>query len=155
MTIELGSKVKDSLTAFQGTVIGRAEYLHEAPCIQIQPLSIEATGHPEAKWYAEARFSPLGATDDISAKKEAAPAKVAGTAKPVAETKPAEKSAEATVANPLEYDTVKAAVLKLAKKNKEALIGILQRFQISTALEIKDQPATLANFYLEVQTALA
>ena len=51
--IELGSKVKDSVTGYIGTVTARCEYLHHGP--QILAESIDSTGRPIEWWVKESR----------------------------------------------------------------------------------------------------
>lgn len=60
--IELGQQVRDTITGFQGTAIGRAEYLHDVPSVLVASETKQAAS--DARWLAESRLVPAapGAT---------------------------------------------------------------------------------------------
>lgn len=51
--IQLGAKVKDSVTGFVGTVTARCEYLDNPP--QVLAEGIDSTGRPISQWINESR----------------------------------------------------------------------------------------------------
>lgn len=53
--LQLGQKMKDTVTGFEGVAIGRCEYLHGVPEFGLQALSKE--GKPETHWFAESRLA--------------------------------------------------------------------------------------------------
>jgi len=62
--IKLGSKVKDTISGFEGIVVGRAEYLYGCVQILVQPEGLKEDGQPVAsRWMDEQRF-----TEDSTAK---------------------------------------------------------------------------------------
>jgi len=56
--IQLGAKVKDSVTGFVGTVTARCEYLHHDP--QVLAEGIDTTGRPIEQWIKESRAEVQG-----------------------------------------------------------------------------------------------
>jgi hypothetical protein len=54
--IELGSKVKDSITGFSGIATGRAEYLHGVPRVLVEATQLTADGKTESNWIDEPRL---------------------------------------------------------------------------------------------------
>ncbi len=55
---ELGSFVIDSVSGFDGVVIGRAEYLYGYVQLLVQPKSLQENGQPtESRWLDEQRFT--------------------------------------------------------------------------------------------------
>lgn len=57
VAVQLGARVRDTVTGFEGTVTGLAEYLHESATARVTAQ----TGTDEAKerWIAEARLEPV------------------------------------------------------------------------------------------------
>jgi hypothetical protein len=52
--VKLGSRVKDSITGFQGIAIGRTEWLYGCARIGIQPEKMGKDNKPiEASWFDE------------------------------------------------------------------------------------------------------
>ena len=94
--VKLGSKVKDSLTLFAGTVIGRAEYLYETPSLLIAQDTLNNDGSPVSDWFSESRF--VIREEPASEKLPAADTKAKSAAaetKPVKEAKPPKDAAPA------------------------------------------------------------
>lgn len=60
--IKLGHKVKDIITGYKGTVIGRAEYV--TGCVQLCVVPpVDKDGKPQdANWIDEVRLEDLGAS---------------------------------------------------------------------------------------------
>lgn len=54
--VELGSEVRDSITGFEGTATGRAEYLYGCVRIQVEAHEIK-DGEPQSCWFDEQRLS--------------------------------------------------------------------------------------------------
>ena len=54
----LGTKVKDNVTGFVGTVTARCEYLNGEPRVAVEGL--DTTGRPIEVWAVESRFSICG-----------------------------------------------------------------------------------------------
>ena len=52
--VTLGQRYRDALTDYAGVAIGRAEYLHGAPKVQLQRL--DNYGKPEDVWFDEPRL---------------------------------------------------------------------------------------------------
>ncbi len=50
MTIELGQKVKDSLTGFEGVVTAKAEYLDGCVRYLVQPTELASGKMVDAEW---------------------------------------------------------------------------------------------------------
>lgn len=56
--IKLGDRVKDSISGYEGVVIGKAEYLYGCVQILVQPESLQENGKPAAsRWMDEQRFT--------------------------------------------------------------------------------------------------
>lgn len=55
--IELGSRVRDKETSYDGKVTGRAEYLYEKPRVLVE--NKDTTGRPIEQWIAEDRVEVL------------------------------------------------------------------------------------------------
>lgn len=53
--IKLGDRAHDTISGFQGIVIGRAVYLHGVPAVLIAPPVIERGAPAESQWIAESR----------------------------------------------------------------------------------------------------
>jgi hypothetical protein len=51
--ITLGSKVKDTVTGFEGTATARAEYLDGRVSVQVEALR---DGKPISEWFPESRI---------------------------------------------------------------------------------------------------
>jgi hypothetical protein len=59
--IELLDKVRDTITPFEGTVIGVAVYAYGENLLQVQPYSCEANGSPSASvWIPRSRLRYVG-----------------------------------------------------------------------------------------------
>ena len=56
--IELGSKVKDSITGFEGVSTGRAEYLHGCPSVLVESTELQE-GEVKKQWIDEPRLIVL------------------------------------------------------------------------------------------------
>ncbi|MBA7673371.1 hypothetical protein ES703_81567 [subsurface metagenome] len=56
--VELGDRVKDTITDFEGVAIGRAEYLHAYPSVQVEASTLQS-GKPVVHWFPEARLRML------------------------------------------------------------------------------------------------
>jgi hypothetical protein len=56
--IQLGAKVKDSLTGFVGTVTARCEYLNGGPRVMLE--GNDSTGRPVEHWFNESRAEVQG-----------------------------------------------------------------------------------------------
>jgi hypothetical protein len=54
--IELGSKVKDSITGFSGIATGRAEYLHGCARVLVEPQELKDGKPVESQWLDEPRL---------------------------------------------------------------------------------------------------
>ncbi len=55
--IELGAKVTDSMTGFEGVVIARVEYLNGCVSLEVQPESLGKEGSPlKPEWFDEQRL---------------------------------------------------------------------------------------------------
>lgn len=54
--IKLGARVKDTLSDFTGTVVGRAEYLFSATHCQVQSSTLNADGKAPMDWIEESRL---------------------------------------------------------------------------------------------------
>lgn len=52
--IALGSRVRDLTTGVEGTVTGRAEYLHNPPALRVEGRDVN--GRPIDFWETESRF---------------------------------------------------------------------------------------------------
>jgi len=58
--IELGSKVRDKITGFEGIAIARTTYLTGCDRYGIQPAGIFEGKTADAEWYDETRLEILG-----------------------------------------------------------------------------------------------
>lgn len=54
--IELGKKVRDTVTSFEGTVIGITEWLNDNPSVGISAL---VEGKPETHWFPKNRVEVI------------------------------------------------------------------------------------------------
>lgn len=59
--IELGVKVRDKETKFEGLVTARAKYLYDEPSVLVE--SIDSTGRPIEWWYKESRVEAISEED--------------------------------------------------------------------------------------------
>ncbi len=60
--IELGRKVRDKVSGFEGIVTGRAEYLYTTPTVQVTPEAVGSDGKLIGSvWLEEAQLEPAGA----------------------------------------------------------------------------------------------
>jgi hypothetical protein len=57
--VQLGSKVKDSVTGLEGTATARAEYLHGSPSVRIEGRNTD--GKPFDEWVPEPRVAVVEA----------------------------------------------------------------------------------------------
>jgi len=57
---ELGDRVLDNVTAFEGTVIGRCEYLYDTPSVWVLSDNLDKDGKPVEVWVTEARCTVVG-----------------------------------------------------------------------------------------------
>lgn len=55
--IDLDVRVRDRLTGFQGVAVGRAEYAHDTPSIQI--AYCDHNGMPQTIWLSESRLEQI------------------------------------------------------------------------------------------------
>jgi len=55
--VELGTKVKDTVTGFTGTTTARCEYLHSTPRYCVEAQSYESK-EPLEKWFDIGRLVP-------------------------------------------------------------------------------------------------
>lgn len=46
--VQLGDRVRDKVTGFEGVVVSRTEWLHGADFVQVQPPTVDAAGAPAA-----------------------------------------------------------------------------------------------------------
>lgn len=53
MRVEVGDKVKDSMTGFKGVAVARCEYLNGCVSIEIQPVKLNNGAMLETKWIDE------------------------------------------------------------------------------------------------------
>ena len=58
--IELGQKVKDNITGFEGLVVARIEYLNGCIQFQVQPSKLKDGKPLEAEWIDEQRLTTKG-----------------------------------------------------------------------------------------------
>ena len=67
--IELGSRVRDCITGFEGIAIGRHDFLFGAPEVLVAPETLsEQTGCPsEPYWFDEKRLEVTAAIPDSTA----------------------------------------------------------------------------------------
>lgn len=57
--IELGQKVRDSISGFEGIATARAEFLHGCIRIQVSPTKLQENGQPiEGQYFDEAQLVP-------------------------------------------------------------------------------------------------
>lgn len=57
MAIQLGSKVRDAITGFEGIATGRTDWLYGCTRITIEPDKLDKEGKPiEAQWFDEQRI---------------------------------------------------------------------------------------------------
>lgn len=62
MAFELGVKVRDRVSGFEGMVTGRAEYLHSMSTVRVSPKALDTNGQPVgAVWIEEAQVEPAEA----------------------------------------------------------------------------------------------
>lgn len=61
--INLGAKVRDRETGYEGIVTARAEYLYLKPQVLVE--NIDSTGRPIEYWYAEERVCEIGELFEI------------------------------------------------------------------------------------------
>lgn len=59
MQIVLGCQVRDSISGFEGTATGRAEYLHGAASVQVTPAAIHEGKPVESQWFTESQLSTV------------------------------------------------------------------------------------------------
>ncbi len=59
--IELGAKVRDKLTGFEGTVIARVEYLTGHIDYDVQPSCWEGNKMPDSAWISQERLEIIEA----------------------------------------------------------------------------------------------
>ena len=57
MKIELGQKVKDEITGFEGVVVATAQYLNGCISCQVQPQSLKDGSTTKAEWFDEQRLT--------------------------------------------------------------------------------------------------
>lgn len=55
--ITLGTKVKDSLSNFEGTVTARIEYLFDTPQVQVTSNAYTTDGKVAVEWITESRVT--------------------------------------------------------------------------------------------------
>jgi hypothetical protein len=60
--VALGNKVRDSITGFEGIVIGRTEWLYGCTRLGVEPQKLHEGKPVEAQWFDEQRLTVL--TDD-------------------------------------------------------------------------------------------
>jgi hypothetical protein len=60
--VKLGERVRDRVTGFEGTAIGRAEYLYDVASVLVAAETKQAAA--DSRWLAETRLEPVppGAT---------------------------------------------------------------------------------------------
>ncbi len=63
--IKLGEKVKDTVTAFEGTATARTEYLWGCPQVRVQPEGLKDGKPIEPQWIEEPRLTSAGAEKAI------------------------------------------------------------------------------------------
>lgn len=56
---QLGAKVRDKVTGFEGTVIGRAEHLSGCNTYGVQPGSKNADDYKAQQWFDEPRLEQI------------------------------------------------------------------------------------------------
>jgi hypothetical protein len=61
--INLGAKVKDRETGYEGVVTARAEYLYDEPRVLVE--NIDSTGRPIEYWYLEERVYEISESEYI------------------------------------------------------------------------------------------
>lgn len=59
--INLGAKVKDRETGYEGVVTGRGEYLYHKPQVLVE--NMDSTGRPTEYWYPEERVYEITETE--------------------------------------------------------------------------------------------
>jgi hypothetical protein len=57
MAVKLGEKVKDTLSGFEGTATGRAEYLYGCVRVQVEGVKPDSDGKPVEVWFDEQRLT--------------------------------------------------------------------------------------------------
>lgn len=62
--MNLGDKVKDAITGFEGIVTTRCEYLHGSPRVLVE-AKVSAEGKLNSEWFDESRVTLI--TPNISA----------------------------------------------------------------------------------------
>ena len=77
--ILLGSRVKDSMTGFEGMAVSRTEYLYGCVSIGVQPTELRPNGKPEhVVYFDEQRLeydsaAPIGGPGDHPPKRSTPP----------------------------------------------------------------------------------
>lgn len=57
MIVELGTKVKDSLTGFEGIAVSRCEYLYGCVRVFVEPEQLKDGRPIEGEWFDEQRLT--------------------------------------------------------------------------------------------------
>lgn len=55
MKTELGEKVRDRLSGFEGVCTARAEYLYGVPRVEVTPVAKSGDKSDEPRWFEESR----------------------------------------------------------------------------------------------------
>ncbi len=64
--IQLGNKVRDTLTGFTGIAVARTEWLHGCSRFAIESPKLDKNGKPtDAQWFDEQRVELLEATKPV------------------------------------------------------------------------------------------
>jgi len=60
MKIELGDKVRDEVSGFEGIVLAKMEALYEASQCRVHPTELKSDGEMrDSKWIEEGRLKPI------------------------------------------------------------------------------------------------
>jgi hypothetical protein len=63
MTVELGTRVKDKISGFEGIATGRTEYLYGCVRVLVEPERLEAGKPIEGEWFDEQRLVDVPEAD--------------------------------------------------------------------------------------------
>lgn len=73
MAIELGQRVRDKVTGFEGIATGRTVYLAGCVRVVVQPLTLKDGLPQEAQWFDETLLEAVAEEHKASAKRTGGP----------------------------------------------------------------------------------